>query len=96
MLRGIKISPFGRDDNSYIILDSSARRRGSISAFIRNIDNTPENISKAVKRICTMKVEPDGLEFHPDSVVSVPIKEDADYQGVRSRFEGRLGIVTLK
>lgn len=71
--------------------DTPERRPTMDIDFLGYTDNTPESISKAIKRICTTKVDPDGLEFHPDSVVSVLIKEDADYEGVRSRFEGRLG-----
>jgi len=35
-------------------------------------------------------VEPDGLFFDPDSIKSEQITEDADYEGIRIRFHGRL------
>ncbi len=71
--------------------DTPQRRPTMDIDFLGYTDNAPENISQAIKQICTAKVEPDGVEFDADSVVSVPIKEGADYEGVRSRFEGRLG-----
>ncbi len=54
-------------------------------------NNDPEDIADAVRQICISKVEPDGLVFDGDSVHADRIKEDADYEGVRVRFAGRLG-----
>ncbi len=71
--------------------DTPKRRPTMDIDLLGYTDNTPENISRAIKQICVEQVEPDGVEFDPDSVVSVAIKEDADYAGVRSRFQGRLG-----
>lgn len=54
-------------------------------------NNDPEAIADAVRQICSSEVEPDGLQFDSDSVHADKIKEDADYEGVRVRFAGRLG-----
>ena len=41
--------------------------------------------------ICQEAVESDGLEFLPDTVRAMEIREDQEYQGVRVSFEARLG-----
>ncbi|TAJ77474.1 MAG: nucleotidyl transferase AbiEii/AbiGii toxin family protein [Gallionellaceae bacterium] len=38
-----------------------------------------------------MSMEPDGLEFLPDTMRAIEIREDQEYQGVRVSFEARLG-----
>jgi hypothetical protein len=55
------------------------------------LGNAPANLAKVVREICTTEVEPDGLVFNSASVESMRIKEDADDEGVRVRFEGLLG-----
>lgn len=40
--------------------------------------------------ICQVSVEPDGLEFLPDTMRAIEIREDQEYQGVRVSFEARL------
>jgi len=40
--------------------------------------------------ICSLEVEPDGLEFLPTSVQVTPIREDAAYTGIRIALEARL------
>jgi hypothetical protein len=40
--------------------------------------------------ICQESVEPDGLEFLPDTMRATEIREDQEYQGVRVLFEARL------
>ena len=54
-------------------------------------DNDINNIAEIVKSICDVESINDGLEFNATSVVSSPIKKDADYGGVRIRFQGKLG-----
>ena len=54
-------------------------------------NNDPAAIADTVRQICGSEVEPDGLQFDSDSVRADKIKEDADYEGVRVRFAGRLG-----
>jgi len=40
--------------------------------------------------ICQVPVEPDGLDFFPDTMRAIEIREDQEYQGVRVSFEARL------
>lgn len=40
--------------------------------------------------ICSLSVEPDGLEFLPASVQVTPIREDAAYTGIRVMLDARL------
>lgn len=54
-------------------------------------DNDPERIAAMVRDICGAPVEPDGLEFDPASVKVGRIAEEAEYDGVRVTFAGRLG-----
>ena len=41
--------------------------------------------------MCATEVEPDGLDFLTDNSRAERITEEAEYQGVRMRFEARLG-----
>jgi hypothetical protein len=47
-------------------------------------------ILKQIKEILAVNVETDGLIFNPASVRSDPIDEDANYHGIRIRFQGLL------
>ncbi len=53
-------------------------------------DNDVKAIVTTIREVCTAKVESDGIIFNPDSVTGVRIKEDADYEGVRVTFDGKL------
>lgn len=53
-------------------------------------DNSVANLVKVVQSICLLKVEADGLVFDPALVKGEKIKEDADYEGVRLLFTGKL------
>ena len=45
----------------------------------------------AMKAVCGIAVEDDGLIFHADTVTASRIVEIADYEGVRVRIQGNLG-----
>lgn len=47
-------------------------------------------VVKIFQDICQVSVEPDGLEFLPDSARAIEIREDQEYQGVRVSFAARL------
>ena len=68
--------------------DSRATRDMDFLAFV---DNSVETISKIAKDVIQVDVPDDGLVFDADSVEAERIKEDADYEGVRIRFNGLLG-----
>lgn len=48
------------------------------------------------RNICQELVEPDGVEFMPDSVRASEIRLDQEYQGVRVQFEARLENAVIK
>jgi hypothetical protein len=56
----------------------------------RTSDKEVEIVEK-IKDILTADVEPDGLDFDPDSIQTERITEDADYKGIRIRLLGTLG-----
>jgi len=57
--------------------------------------NDIDRIVAAVKDICGQEVEPDGLDFDQDTVRGERIAEEAEYEGVRVRFHGKLGTATV-
>ena len=52
--------------------------------------NKLDHIRSIFSKICVLDVEPDGMSFDPASLETARIKEDADYEGVRVRFNGIL------
>ena len=58
--------------------------------FLANMANDIETAASVVRDICNLADETDGVEFDPESVKPVVIKEDADYEGVRVTFMGYL------
>ncbi|MFH1153231.1 MAG: nucleotidyl transferase AbiEii/AbiGii toxin family protein [Pseudomonadota bacterium] len=60
--------------------------------------NKESEIIKQVRDSIAVDVEPDGLFFDPDSIKSERITEDADYEGIRIRFQGSLekGIIHMQ
>jgi predicted nucleotidyltransferase component of viral defense system len=53
--------------------------------------NEFERIAALVRDICNAPVDADGLTFDAGSVVVAQIAEEAEYDGVRATFNGRLG-----
>jgi len=54
-------------------------------------DASAGKLREIFRRICETEVEPDGLEFNPDSIEITEIREQLEYPGRRIRLEGRLG-----
>jgi len=54
-------------------------------------DASAEQLRKIFTEICQTKVEPDGLEFNPDTIQITEIREDLEYPGQRIRLESKLG-----
>jgi len=54
-------------------------------------NNSVDSIIKIIKDICDQDVNADGLIFDANSVQGERITEDANYEGVRIRFRGKLG-----
>ncbi len=59
--------------------------------LLGRIGNDLDSIRSVMAEICQTPVEEDGLVFDPTSVTTERITEDADYEGVRAKFQGRLG-----
>lgn len=59
------------------------------------IDNNIEVIVDVIRSICAQHVESDGITFDENSVEGELITEDADYEGVRIKFRGKLGTVRI-
>jgi predicted nucleotidyltransferase component of viral defense system len=58
--------------------------------FLGKIDNNVKVVIAATKDICRQKVDPDGINFDLTSIRGEHITEDAEYEGVRIRFNGSL------
>jgi len=56
--------------------------------------NRPEDVVDVIREIIAVEVEADGLVYDPASVRAERITEDAEYDGIRIRFEARLGTAT--
>ncbi len=54
--------------------------------FLAHGDNSTDRFTRIFRELCSMKIEPDGLRFDPDTVTAERITEDADYEGVRVNF----------
>lgn len=53
-------------------------------------NNKPDHLEEVVGTVCSIAVEPDGIEFNRSSIEVSRIKGDADYEGVRARFHATL------
>ena len=54
-------------------------------------DGSAEGLRAAFQEICSVSVEPDGLEFDPDHIEVSEIRENQEYGGKRIRLMARLG-----
>jgi len=54
-------------------------------------DTSAEQLRIIFTEICQTKVEPDGLEFNPDTIQITEIREDLEYPGQRIRLVSKLG-----
>jgi hypothetical protein len=59
--------------------------------LLGRVSNDLESVRSLIVEIVQTRVEDDGLVFDPASVTTERIAEDADYEGVRAKFLGRLG-----
>jgi len=63
--------------------------------LLGQIENSIDAVMAVIRNICLQAVEPDGIVFDPDGMRGERISDDADYPGVRIRFQGRLGQARL-
>jgi len=71
----------------FTVWDLVERRSTRDIDFLAVFDNNLKEVEKFVKEICCKKFD-DGIIFDEKSVRGERIKEDADYEGVRIKFEG--------
>jgi len=64
--------------------------------FLAYADNSIESISEIVKEVILETVPEDGLIFDAHSIEASRIVEDADYEGVRLKFNGLLGSARIR
>ena len=70
---------------------------GSIYRPTRDLDFTgygsdaTEDVLAALRDICTVAVADDGLAFDAGTLTAEPIRDDAEYNGLRIRFQATLG-----
>ena len=55
----------------------------------------PERLSSVFRDVCAVAVEDDGVTFDSATVVATRIKEDAEFEGVRVKLDGKLGSAKL-
>lgn len=53
--------------------------------------NDAKELSRIMSLACAVSFDEDGIIFDPKSIKATKIKEDADYEGVRIKLEGKLG-----
>lgn len=58
--------------------------------LLGKLDNSVAYVEECIKKILQISTPDDGLTFDPDSVTSIDIAHDADYQGRRVLFFGYL------
>jgi hypothetical protein len=59
-------------------------------------DNESQKLLNQIKDIIQVEVEPDGLLFNAESLQTEEITEDANYKGIRIRFQGALGKAKIR
>ncbi|MGB3209274.1 MAG: nucleotidyl transferase AbiEii/AbiGii toxin family protein [Desulforhopalus sp.] len=67
-----------------------------IDMLAQRTSNEVAEMEKLIRSICETKVDSDGLEFDSTSVQGVRIVEDADYEGVRILFSGKLDTARIR
>ena len=58
--------------------------------FLAYGDNSVEILEQIIRKACETDVEDDGLSFDSGSIEGMRMKEDAEYEGVRVKFNGFL------
>jgi len=59
--------------------------------LLGRMDNAVDTVVQVLREVCVQDVQPDGLSFDSSSIGGEQIAEEAEYEGVRVRFMGRLG-----
>ena len=75
----------------FVVWKTPATRPTRDIDLLARMNNDLEFVRKVVAEICDVSVDDDGLIFDSASVATEQIAEDAVYEGVRARFQGKLG-----
>ncbi len=67
-----------------------------IDILAHQTSNEVSEIERLIGTICDTEIAPDGLEFNSQSVQGERIVEDADYEGVKISFSGKLDTVRIR
>ncbi len=74
------------------VWDAPAVRPTMDIDLLARTSNDPTALTHVIQDVCRQgTLAPDGLEFDAESVTARVIAEEADYEGVRLRFRGKLG-----
>ena len=52
--------------------------------------NELDHIQQIIIEVCSIAGEPDGIQFNPATIQVTRIQEDAEYEGIRARFQETL------
>lgn len=63
--------------------------------LLGRVSNDLESVRGVIAAICRIPAEDDGMVFAPETVTTERIAEDADYEGVRAKFNASLGNTRL-
>jgi predicted nucleotidyltransferase component of viral defense system len=63
--------------------------------LLGRVSNDLPSVRPVIAEICQFAVENDGMFFDPETVTTERIAEDADYEGVRAKFNASLGNTRL-
>lgn len=69
---------------------SERRATRDIDMLAKDISNELGSIVTIIKEVMAVNVESDGFVFSPETITVARITEDADYEGVRVKFIGKL------
>lgn len=73
------------------VWDAAAPRPTRDLDLMSSSTNDMAELSRIMSSACAVSFEEDGIVFDPKSIRAEKIKEDADYEGVRIKLEGKLG-----
>lgn len=67
-----------------------------IDMLARRTSNEVPKLERIIRNICEADIKPDGLEYNSQSVKGKRIVEDANYEGVRVTFSGKLDTAKIR
>jgi len=74
----------------FLVWDKGTYRPTRDADLLGKGEHSLPHIKQVFQEICSVDVPDDGIIFYPDTVESLLIKEDQEYEGVRVIFTGKL------